>query len=207
MEKNSKKRGECSNARQFSAIGAGSKQWKGWAYKWESYASNRISIEARGGRKQRAKKHRLKQWDKNTKFFHLHANQRRKMNRISHIMGLDSQILTDQHHMGNLFSSFYSQWFTSSKIHLIEECLQALFPCISIEMNQHLNEIFCEQEYTTALFQMNLLGALGPDGFLAHFYKRHWPTIKKDVYSFTLNVLNHHSPLEDVNSTFYNTHY
>lgn len=78
--------------------------------------------------KQKAKQHSLKQENKNTRFFHVHANRRRKTNNISQIMSLDGVILTKQQHMGNLFSSLYSQLFTSSNPLLIEAFLQGLSP-------------------------------------------------------------------------------
>lgn len=59
-----------------------------------------------------------------------------------------------------------------------------------------------EQDVIGALFQMDLLGTSRLDGFPAHFFQKHWHTLKKEVYSFALNVLNHHSYLVDVNYTF-----
>lgn len=76
--------------------------------------------------------------------------------------------------------------------------MQALSPCIFVEMNQQLNALFTEQDVTLALFQMNLLEAPSPDGFLAHFFKKHWPNLKKELCIFALNVMNHHSSLDDV---------
>lgn len=69
-------------------------------------------------------------------------------------------------------------------------------------MNQFFTANFFDTEVSIALFQMNLLNALGPDEFLAHFFQKHWPTIKKEVCCFVLNVLNHNASLDDVNSTF-----
>lgn len=71
--------------------------------------------------KYRANQHWLKQGDHNTKFFHLHANQRRKTNHIQHILGPNATVVTDQKAISDIFSSFYSQLFTSSNLSKIDE--------------------------------------------------------------------------------------
>lgn len=48
-------------------------------------------------------------------------------------------------------------------------------------MNEELCRPFSSEEISDALFQMGPLKASGPDGFLAHFFQRHWEVVKDDV--------------------------
>jgi hypothetical protein len=48
-------------------------------------------------------------------------------------------------------------------------------------MNQDLCKEFSDDEISTTLFQIGPLKAPGADGFPAHFYQRHWGTLKEDV--------------------------
>lgn len=77
--------------------------------------------------------------------------------------------MIDQTKLGDLFSKFYLDLFTSSLPHRIEECLQAVPKRVSEEMNQSIFAPYTDQEVIDALFQIN---ALGPDGFLAHFFSK-----------------------------------
>lgn len=52
-------------------------------------------------------------------------------------------------------------------------------------MNQQLDAPFTEQEVSDALFQMNALGALGLDGFPAHFYQKFWHSIRMDMLLYS----------------------
>lgn len=153
-------------------------------------------------RRKRAKQHWLKEGDRNTQFFHLQENQRRKNNKISHILNNESKLVVDQSQLGELFSKFYSDIFTSSLPHRIEECLQAVLRRLSEEVSQELSAPFTKQEINDALFQMNAFGAPRPDGFPAHFYQKIWSTIHMDICSYILNFLNNSAHLDDINSTF-----
>lgn len=49
---------------------------------------------------------------------------------------------------------------------------------------------------------MNLLRALGPNGILAWFFKKHKHSIGKEVSSYALDLLDQKSSLDCVNGTF-----
>lgn len=107
----------------------------------------------------------------------------------------------DQDHISDIFSSFFSQLFSSSNPSNFNLCLQALDSCI-IEMNRSLLAKFTEKKVQKENFKMNPMGALCPDGFLVSFYQKNWPTIKRGVSSFVLKVLNHNHSLKSVNDTY-----
>lgn len=104
--------------------------------------------------------------------------------------------------MGDLFSQFYAQLFSSSQPHRLEECIQDVPRRISAEMHISMGEPFTEQEVTIAFFQMNSYGAPSPFGFPAHFYYIFWLNVKNDVCQFALKILNNNSSLEEINTTF-----
>lgn len=119
------------------------------------------------------------------------------------MMGSNGEIITAQNQLVNLLYSFYSQLFTSSNSHSIEDCLQGLSDCVTANMNNHLFACFTESEVIYALFQMNPLGAPGPDGlFPCSFFSETLALIKSDVCCYVLNFLNHNGSLKDVNSTY-----
>lgn len=53
----------------------------------------------------------------------------------------------------------------------------------------------------TFLFQMYPTKSLGPDGFPAHFYQRHWDVCGEDVTAVVLHLLNGDA-FEEVNMMF-----
>lgn len=138
----------------------------------------------------------------NTRFLHLHASQRGRTNTISHILNSKDELITDQQQLDDLFSLFYSKLFISSHPYQMEECLQVVSKRVLDDMNQSQSVEYTDQEVTTAFFQMNFFGAPGPDGFPAHFFQKYQSTIKKDVCSFVLNVLNNNVSLPKINTTF-----
>ncbi|KAF5465302.1 hypothetical protein F2P56_015322 [Juglans regia] len=152
--------------------------------------------------KQRAKQHWLQNGDKNTKFFHLHATQRRKTNKISQVLDHNNCVITEKEEIGNVFTSFFSDLFTSSNPYNIEGCLEDVSPKVSPVMNELLLQKFTEEEVKVAVFQMKGMGSPGPDGFPALFYQSHWDILGKEVCRFALNILNSGGSLEGVNETF-----
>lgn len=61
-------------------------------------------------------------------------------------MDSNKLMATDQDQIGDMFSSFFSQLFSSSNPSNFDLCLQALDPCITKEMNYFLIAKFIEKE-------------------------------------------------------------
>ncbi|XP_042956310.1 uncharacterized protein LOC122292152 [Carya illinoinensis] len=152
--------------------------------------------------KQRAKQHWLQNGDRNTKFYHLHASQRRKTNKVSQIYDSNDNLVTQKQQIGEVFTTHFVDLFTSSNPCDIGRCLEDIPTKVTPLMNEVLLQPFSEEEVKSAVFQMKALGSPGPDGFPAIFYQSHWETIGKEVTSFALNVVNDGGSLEGVNETF-----
>lgn len=76
----------------------------------------------------------------------------------------------EQNQIGTVFSSFFSQLFSSSNPFGIDLYLESLKSHVSENMNNILLVDFTGKEIQEAIFKMNPLGALGLEGFLACFY-------------------------------------
>ncbi|XP_020873965.1 uncharacterized protein LOC110226467 isoform X2 [Arabidopsis lyrata subsp. lyrata] len=89
----------------------------------------------------------------------------------------------------------------------LDMVLQHIQPKVNVAMNQKLTEPVQEEEILQALSQMHVDKTPGPDGFMAGFYKYHWPTLKteqwctwvmKCVTSVTYSVLLNGSPTKKI---------
>ncbi|XP_035551759.1 uncharacterized protein LOC118349911 [Juglans regia] len=152
--------------------------------------------------KQRAKQHWLKHGDRNTQYFHMQANQRRKINAIKCIEDSQGRSVTKQSEIGEVFTSYLSSLFTTSHPSSVEQCLIALDTRLDMDMKAWLLNPFTREEINATVFHMNPLGLLGPDGFPAQFYQKHWEVVGDQVCSYALKFLNHGGLLNDVNDTY-----
>ena len=72
----------------------------------------------------------------------------------------------------------------------VDECLGAVEPRVTDEMNEFLLREFTVGEVEIALNQMHPLKSPGPDGFVACFYQSAWNTVKEEVCCTVLGFLN-----------------
>jgi hypothetical protein len=118
---------------------------------------------------QRSRIQWLSACDKNTKFFHMRASQRRKKNKITKLR-LNGQIATDEQEMKNMTTTFYKQLYTSEGTEDMEAVLGTVPVKVTEAMNNSLVSPFKESEVKDALFQMFPTKVPGPDGFLLIFF-------------------------------------
>lgn len=70
------------------------------------------------------------------------------------------------------------------------------------EMNEQLDQLFTKEEVAAILAQMCPTKALGPDGFLAAFFQKHWKSVGKGVTSTCLHILNEGGNITPLNHTY-----
>jgi hypothetical protein len=58
----------------------------------------------------------LAEGDKNTRFFHLRASQRKKKNRVAELSKSDGTVTTDEGEMGSIANSFYQNLYSSEGV-------------------------------------------------------------------------------------------
>lgn len=129
--------------------------------------------------KQRAKHKWLNECDRNTKFFHVCANQRRKTNLIKSIYNGEGNNANTPEEINDMFQNFFKDLFSTSQPTEIEACLQSFEAFVIADMNLRLLQDISDKEITKAIFQMNGLGSLGPNGFPSIFYEKHWQIVGK----------------------------
>ena len=140
--------------------------------------------------------------DKNTKFFHLRASQRKKRNKISKLKRPDGSITEDDQEMGRMTTEFYKNLYTSEGTRNMVAVLETVPVKVTGEMNDGLLKPFGEKEVKEALFQMFPTKAPGPDGFPAHFFQRHWDLCGAEVTSVVMRVLRGEDDPSAINNTF-----
>ena len=131
----------------------------------------------------------LKSGDRNTKFFHAVASQRRKRNKIEGLMeeGVWLESLEDiERVILNYFSSIYSTDHPNS----FEASLNAVDQRVTQEMNGELLRTFSEEEIRAALNQMHPTKAPGPDGMSPIFFQQYWDVVGQSVIKCVSEILN-----------------
>ncbi|XP_040996181.1 uncharacterized protein LOC121242376 [Juglans microcarpa x Juglans regia] len=142
--------------------------------------------------RQRAKVNWYQLGDKNPKFFHSCASQRRRKNKIAAVKD-DQNIWHSRHEkVEGAFNKYFGSLFTSSSSSQMEidDCLKYLEARVIGDMNEALTKTFSKNEVEDALKQIAPLKSLGPNCFGACFYQSHWPIIGEEVNRTVLSWLN-----------------
>jgi hypothetical protein len=152
--------------------------------------------------RQRSKTDWLQFGDKNSKFFHACANQRRRSNQIHSILDEQGLLRETQEDIGAAFTNYFNNLFATDGMEHMEEGLVAVEERVTGAMNETLLQPFNELEIRTALFQMGPLKAPGPDGLNAGFFQKNWEVVGPEVSKTILSILNSGEISRDFNSTF-----
>jgi hypothetical protein len=151
--------------------------------------------------KQRAKEEWLKSGDRNTKYFHACATQRRKRNTIDQIHDGGGRLCRTADSIEEAFVNFYGDLFTSASPTNMEACTASITSKVSNSMNNNLLAEFTTVEVKKALDQMAPNKAPGPDGFTAGFYQQNWDTVGSEVCEAALYFFKNASMDGVINST------
>jgi hypothetical protein len=125
--------------------------------------------------------HWLKNGDRNTKYFHQFASDRRKTSRICRLVKEDGEVVTNATGIHSLVTGYYRSLFTSHAGDRYEELLQHIPTKVTEQMNGDLLRYYSDEEIKYALDSMGGLKAPGPDGMPTLFYKKYWGIVGEDV--------------------------
>ncbi|KAK9678607.1 hypothetical protein RND81_11G222600 [Saponaria officinalis] len=113
--------------------------------------------------RQRSRALWLKEGDKNTKFFHRKAGQRRKRNHISKLIDDARMVYEGDEQVNTAAVDYFKTLFTSSNPMGYEGLLEGMENRVTEEMNAGLREPYRKEEILEALNQIHPLKAPGPD--------------------------------------------
>ena len=94
----------------------------------------------------------LKHGDKNTKFFHSKASQRRRRNWIQGIKNSEEVWVKDGEDITRVALDYFDNLFQAGACDKTNECLSAVTPKVTPDMQQILVSDFSAKEIKTALF-------------------------------------------------------
>ena len=150
---------------------------------------------------QRSKAHWLREGDRNTKFFHARALERRKQNTILDIWDKFNSWCGDQDSIAKAVISYFEEIYTTSWPNQIEEVTDLIPVKVTEGMNMELSKSFTKEEVIAALKQLHPTKSLGPDGMSALFFQKYWNIVGNNVTNLVLNVLNSNMPMVEINKT------
>ena len=131
----------------------------------------------------------MTQGDRNTKFFHAQASERKKKNHIEKLVDDGGGVVAGKD-LKSFIANQFQHLFLSSAGNQMEEVLRCVPTRVTHEMNERLEAPFSADDIWAALQDMGDLKAPGADGIPSIFYKRFWALVGDKVKQEVLNVLN-----------------
>ena len=143
----------------------------------------------------------LKHGDKNTKYFHSKASQRRRRNMIQGVKDQHNNWVEEIEDIAGVATEYFENIFKSGACDRMDECLDVVQHKMTVDMQEILSKEYSADEIKAALFQMGPTKALGPDGMNALFYQKFWHIVGDDVVAAVLDFLESGNMNSDINFT------
>ncbi|KAH1106200.1 hypothetical protein J1N35_009968 [Gossypium stocksii] len=109
--------------------------------------------------------------DRNTKYFHSQANNRRRVNQINALKLEDRMWCYEDERLKYEAMSFYQRLYTDEKGNMGRFLVRQMFPTAEAEFLEALDQKLTTQKFHDALFGMSPLKALKINGLHAQFYQ------------------------------------
>jgi len=119
----------------------------------------------------RAKANWLKTGDKNSKFFHIKASQRKKRNNINNIQDPHGNTWSDHDKIASTFIAYFNTIFGTANPTVLQQSLNVVKNRISQDQQNYLQQDYTTEEVCESIKQMKSTAAPGPDGLSALFYQ------------------------------------
>lgn len=151
---------------------------------------------------QRSRLNYLRFGDKNTRFFHITATQRRQRNLILRLKNEQDEWISHPKGISAIIRNHFSDIF-SDPIHScnFDNVLRSTSNKISAEQNVRLCRGICIEEIKSAVFELGSLKAPGPDGFPGLFYQKYWDHVKDSVGDMVKDFFEGKANLDKLNRT------
>ena len=152
--------------------------------------------------RQRSRSTWLKAGDKNTKFFHQRASQRRQKNNISGIFDGGGVWPESEKGIARATKSYFHELFKSTNPSDMNNVLNSVDKVVTPELNHNLLQNYTTKEVYHALFQMHPSKSPSPNG-MSHFsFQKFWHIVGVDVTNAVRFVLHSGRMLHKVNFTY-----
>lgn len=151
---------------------------------------------------QRSRVQWLQCGDKNTRFFHGMATQRKRKNYIKRLRDENGIWQSEEHCFSGLITGFYEKLFTSSNPQNMGRILDGVHEVVTASMNADSTRPYIANEVDRAIKEMAPLKAPGLDGMPPLFYQTYWSDVGMDTTQAALPCLNSGSLLKSINHTF-----
>ena len=119
--------------------------------------------------------------NKNTKYFHQRASQRRWKNQIHGFLDDNGQWCTSETDTDRVAEAYFQNLFTTTNPTNLESLLDLVDRLVTPDMNHTLLQPYTPKEVKRALFQMHPSKSPGPDGMSPFFFQKYWHIIGRDV--------------------------
>ena len=128
--------------------------------------------------------------DKNTKYFHQRASQRRKKNTIEGLHDSNGVWCTNTGEIAVIAEAYYKGLFIASTELSMEDVLTSVDSVVTEEMARSLTCSYIEEEVRAALFQMHPSKSPGLDGMSPFFFQKFWHVVGHNVTAAVLSMLH-----------------
>lgn len=126
--------------------------------------------------------------DKNKRYFHQRASQRRQKNHIHGFLDEHEQWCTLDVDIAKLAENYFQNLFTTSNQTSLESILDSVDKVVHPDMNCTLLQPYTPKEVRTALFSMHSSKSPGPNGMSPFFFQKFWHVVGNDATSAVLST-------------------
>ena len=137
--------------------------------------------------RQRSRVSWLSEGDRNTKFYHACASQRKRANQINGLKDENDIMQSDQLVISNIAVEYFHQLFNSSNPDCIQEVVSQVDSVVTPDMNESLLCQVSGEEIQRTLFQMSPSKAPKLDGMTALFFQKYWHIVGDNVSNAILD--------------------
>ena len=166
---------------------------------WREY--EKILIQEEMYWKQVSRCEWIKFGDKNSKYFHNIANNRRRRNRVLSLKNDEGDWVEHQNVLKDMGVNYFQSIFVAG-LEYDRFYVRGAFPPLTDEELASLDREVTDEEISNALFSMKGWKAPGLDGILAAFFQSKWELVKEFVCKWVIQIFQNPEDIKLVNKTF-----
>ena len=141
----------------------------------------------------------MKDGDRNSKYFHAVASQRRKSNEILKLKDSSGIWHSQQSDLERVATDYFQSMFTSVFTSSFQQVIHHVREVVTLDMNNTLLADFTPDEVKRALFQMNPTKVPGLDGMNPLFFQMYQHIVGTDVSNAVLCCISFGNILQSIN--------